>query len=236
MKDGFTSYESDGLLKIVLQEPRKWYMEFASKLFGFIVCLLFIGFLILAGYQMFEMILLQLFEIGMILKFLLSVSIIVFIWFAAKTQISDSLYTEMVLMTPQTLQYSRTVMFVAFMKRTITLKEIDAFKVLGETELSENIDENEVLVDPTDEEVEESEMSEEEILRILSEEKRLEEERVEKITISDAFKKETYDPKRDFKIEVANWRTPLYMGRSITSWEATAIIDKMELFRAKFCN
>jgi len=142
----------------------------------------------------------------------------------------------MVLMTPQTLQYSRTVMFVTFMKRTIKLNEIEAFNLLGETALSENIDENEELEDATDEEVEELERDEEEMLRILAEEQRQEEERVEKMTVSDAFKKEIVDPKRDFKIEVVNWNAPLYMGRDITTWDAKTVAEKMEIFREKFCN
>ena len=234
MKDGFTIKESIDSLKIVLQEPRKLYMVFASKLLGFVVCLVFIGFLILDVYQLIEMIQLQLFEIGLILTFLLSISITVFIWFAAKTQIADNLYTEVVLMTAQTFQYSRRVMFVGFMKRTLNLNEIESFNIIGETELTENIDENEELVEATDEEVEQQEMCEEEILRILAEEQRMEEERVEKISISDAFIKEIPNPKRDFKIEVTNWRTPLYMGRSITSWDAKTVVNKMNSFRYKY--
>lgn len=234
MKDSFITCESDDYLKIELHESSKWYLELASKFFGIIVGLIFIGFVILSCYELYQMILFYPFEIGTFFLFLLSISIVAFIWYAIKTQIEDDLYKELVVMTPQTFEYSRTIMFVSYRKIKISLREIDAFNVLGETELSEEIDENEVLADLTEQEVEESEMSDEDIIRFLSEDQRMEEERAEKITIKDIFEKKFHDPKKDFKIEVTNWKEPLYMGRSITSWDAKTIVMKMDKFRLKY--
>lgn len=235
MKDGFTLYESTDFLKIVLREPKKSYVGFGEKFAGILTFLLFVGFAFLTGFQLYALIKYEMIDVVMIFLLLLSFAIMFFIGLVVKKQFFQLFFSEVVLMTPQIFQYSRTVMSVAFMKRTINLNEIDAIKVLEETELSEDIDENEEFDDPTDEEVEASEMSEEENLRILAEEQRLEVERVEKITLSEAFKKEIPDPKKDFKIEVANWRTPLYIGRDIPSWDTKTVVGKMNSFRAKHC-